>query len=297
MAKKKIGFIGQGWIGKNYADNFESRGYQVVRYSLEAPYRANRDLIALCDIVFIAVPTPTTPDGFDDHIVREAVTLVGPGKIAVIKSTILPGTAESVQAENPGIIVLHSPEFLSEASARYDADNPFENIIGIPVDTERFKEAARAVLAVLPEAPYNLICRAREAELIKYIRNCFLYTKVVFMNLSYDLATDLEADWRTIKEAMAADPMVGRMHLEPLHKTGRGAGGHCFIKDFEAFTRMYGERRADDQLGLAALAALRDKNLELLVSSGKDLDLLSGVYGPVTSHSSRSDFLPSSVKK
>ncbi len=29
----KIGFIGQGWIGKNYADDFEHRGYRVVRYS------------------------------------------------------------------------------------------------------------------------------------------------------------------------------------------------------------------------------------------------------------------------
>ena len=27
----KIGFIGQGWIGKNYADDFDARGYAVVR--------------------------------------------------------------------------------------------------------------------------------------------------------------------------------------------------------------------------------------------------------------------------
>jgi len=33
MEKQKIGFIGQGWIGKNYADNFEERGFTVIRYA------------------------------------------------------------------------------------------------------------------------------------------------------------------------------------------------------------------------------------------------------------------------
>jgi 3-hydroxyisobutyrate dehydrogenase-like beta-hydroxyacid dehydrogenase len=27
--KAKIGFIGQGWIGKNYADDFEERGMEL----------------------------------------------------------------------------------------------------------------------------------------------------------------------------------------------------------------------------------------------------------------------------
>jgi len=277
--KKMIGFIGQGWIGKNYADNFEERGYTVVRYSLEEPYSINGDLIGRCDIVFIAVPTPTTPTGFDDHIVREVIKLVGVGKIAVIKSTILPGTTESIQAENPNIFLLHSPEFLTEATARFDADNPAMNIMGIPEDSAKYREAANAVLEVLPESPYNTICLAKEAELIKYIRNCFLYTKVVFMNLAYDLNKSIGGDWRAIKTSLAADPMVGRMHLEPIHKSGRGAGGHCFIKDFEAFIEMYGEKVSADQLGLEALELLRDKNNELLVKSGKDQDLLFGVYG------------------
>ncbi len=59
-----IGFIGQGFIGKSYADDLERRGKKVVRYSLEEPYIKNKDRIRDCDIVFIAVPTPTTPEGF-----------------------------------------------------------------------------------------------------------------------------------------------------------------------------------------------------------------------------------------
>ena len=76
-----IGFIGQGWIGKHYADDFEKRGYDVVRYALEEPYIKNGDKIKDCDIVFIAVPTPSTLEGFDDSIVRKAIKGVGQGKI------------------------------------------------------------------------------------------------------------------------------------------------------------------------------------------------------------------------
>jgi len=41
----KIGFIGQGFIGKNYADDFENRGYEVVRYAREDKYAGSKDEI------------------------------------------------------------------------------------------------------------------------------------------------------------------------------------------------------------------------------------------------------------
>ena len=106
----KIGFIGQGWIGKNYADNFEERGYDVIRYANEEPYCKNKNKIAKCDIVFIAVPTPTTPDGFSDAILQKVLPLVGKGKIAVIKSTVIPGTTSQLQQKFPDILIVHSPE-------------------------------------------------------------------------------------------------------------------------------------------------------------------------------------------
>ena len=90
-----LGFIGQGFVGKAHADEFERRGFKTVRYALEEPYRDNKDKIKDCDVVFIAVPTPTTEKGFDDSIIRKAIKLVGKGKVAVIKSSILPGTTTS----------------------------------------------------------------------------------------------------------------------------------------------------------------------------------------------------------
>jgi UDPglucose 6-dehydrogenase len=183
-----IGFIGQGFIGKNYADDFENRGFNVIRYSRDPIYSKNKEKIKDCDIVFIAVPTPSTPKGFDDSVVRSVIKLVGKGKVAVIKSTIVPGSTESIQKENPEIFVMHSPEFLTEKTAAYDAKHPDRNIIGVPADKEIFRKKANFVLSVLPKAPYEIICSAKEAELTKYGGNCWFYFKVIYINLLYDLA-------------------------------------------------------------------------------------------------------------
>ena len=285
-----IGFIGQGFIGKNYADDFEQRGYTVVRYAAEPEYKPNKDKIAGCDIVFIAVPTPTTLQGFDFSIIRAVLPLVGKGKIAVIKSTLLPGTTEALQKEFPDIFVFHSPEFLREKSAAHDAAHPSRNIIGIPTSDTENREAAERVLAVLPDAAFKSVMSSREAELVKYGGNNFFFVKVVYINMLYDLAQKLGCDWNAIRDAMTADPRIGSSHMEPVHQSGhvkeerggeRGAGGHCFIKDFAAFSLLY-EKLVKDPAGQRLLEALRDKNNRLLVDSGKDVDLLQGVYGPLS---------------
>lgn len=277
---QKIGFIGQGWIGKNYSDDLEERGYDVTRYSLEPPYDQNKDAIADCDIVFVAVPTPTTANGFDVSIVERVLSLIGKGKTVVIKSTILPGTTEMLSAKFPDLYITHSPEFLVEASAAYDARHPQRNIIGIPVDgstppeiVEQYRTRAQAVLSVLPDAPYSAIMPARSAELVKYAGNCLLYLKVVFMNMLYDTAIALGQDWGPIKDAIRHDRRLGNTHLDPIHKSGRGAGGHCFIKDFAAFEEIY-SKLIGDFSGSNMLTAIQDKNVALLTNSGKDLDLL-----------------------
>lgn len=274
----KIGFIGQGWIGKTYSDDFERRGMPVVRYAKEEPYTGTAAAIKDCDVVFIAVPTPTTPAGFDDSIVRGVLSLVGRGKTAVIKSTLTPGTTEALQRQYHDIYVMHSPEFLSVATAKHDAENPTRNIIGIPVDNLEYRARAEIVMSVLPKANYQVICSAREAEFIKYGRNSLGFVRVVFINLFYDLVAKSGARWDVIREAMSADPDNGGTYMNPTHKSGRGAGGACFIKDFEALARMYRDV-VGDPLGEKIFDSLTEKNIELLVSSHKDLDLLKGVHG------------------
>ena len=76
------------------------------------------------------------------------MNLIGKGKIAVIKSTVLPGTTEQIQKENPNIFVLHSPEFLTEVTASYDASHPARNIVGIPADNKLFRAKAKMVIDI-----------------------------------------------------------------------------------------------------------------------------------------------------
>ncbi len=282
MEKKqlpKVGFIGQGWIGKNYSDDLDNRGFNVVRFAKEEPYIQNGEKIKDCDIVFIAVPTPTTTEGFDDSIVRSVMPYIGKGKTAVIKSTLIPGTTENIQKDFPDIFVLHSPEFLSVKTATEDAKHPVRNIVGIPVDNEEYKTQAELVMSVLPEAEYSKICSSREAELIKYGRNIFGYVRVVLLNLFYDLGQELKVDWNVIEEAMSADEFNGSRYMKVVDQKGRGAGGACFIKDYASFKRMYESVVGDDTLGKEILNALEKKNIELLKSTNKNLDLLKDVYG------------------
>ncbi len=274
----QLGFIGQGWVGKNYADHFEDRGFTVVRYSLDEPYVQNKHLIRQCDVVFIAVPTPTTPLGFDDQHVREAIGLVGEGQVAVIKSTIPPGTTLKLAEEFPGKYVLHAPEFLREAFARNDVDNPERVFVGIPYETHNYREKAKIVEDLHPKAPHSEITSSAEAEFIKYVHNTLGYSLIVFTNLLYDLSAQYGVEWSKVKDAILKNPWYPSKYIEPVHKGGRGAGGACFIKDFAALRHMYERDMPSDAVGIALLRAFEAKNNEMLRTSGKDVQTLKDVY-------------------
>lgn len=275
----KIGCIGQGFVGKNIADNFAERDFDVVRYALEPEYADNKELIVTCDIVFIAVPTPSSPVGFDYSIVEDVLSLVGVGKIAVIKSTVLPGTTASIQEQHPDKIVLFSPEFLCEATAAYDVANPILNIIGYDKKSEGQIAAADAVLALLPPCEHTFLVSTESAELFKYAHNLNGYFRVILSNLLFEVGTSTDANWNEVSQMMDKDVMMSPYYNQPVHKGGRGAGGNCFIKDMAAFRFLYQSQISGDSAGINVLKALEDKNLELLKNSGKDEELIRGVYG------------------
>ncbi len=282
-AKALVGFIGQGFIGKNMADDFEARGYKIVRYDNEG-YKANKDLIKTCDFVFVAVPTPSTPKGFDASILREVLRLVGDGKTAVIKSTIKIGTTEKFQKLYPKKYILHSPEFLTEKNAVRDTKFPPRNIIGY---TKKSKVKAAEVLKLLPKSPHNFLVNSREAELVKYMGNNFLFLKVIFANVVYNLAKRNKVNYDIVADIVGHDSRIGHSHLAVTHqsgpktKMGRGAGGHCFLKDMSAFVEMFREAKLkskEDRIALEFLNQAVKLNNQLLLDTGKDLDLLKGVY-------------------
>jgi len=276
--KNKIGFIGQGWIGSHYADNFKERGYNIVRYDISPKYKKNKNKLKECDIIFVAVPTPTTPEGFDDSILIDAIKNTSKGQIVIIKSTIIIGTTEKIQKLFPDRYIMHSPEFLRERNAKFDVDYPERNIIGY---TKKSKSKAQQVLDVMPPAPIKSIVKSEIAELVKYAGNVFLTMKVLFANIVYDLCQDNKIDYNEVRALWGGDSRIGYSHLN-VNENGRGAGGHCFIKDLSAFTEMYGSINNRENWSITAhelLQSLEEYNIILLKKSKKDLDLLKDIYG------------------
>ncbi len=300
----KIGFIGQGFIGNAYADDFEKRGFDIVRYALEAQDASNKERIQECDIVFIAVNAATVPAGtlrddghqavhYDDSNVRSTPALVRPGAIIVIKSTLPPGMTASIQAQYPDRIILHSPEFLLETTAAKDASAPERNIVGMPLDDEAHRAAAALVTSVLPKAPHEVITSSINAELIKYGNNAYLFLKIVFSNMYFDLVEKFGGDWEIVSQTIGTDPRIGPAHMGLRLKEGihgkedppgvysrRGAGRSCFIKDWAQLSELYAVTFPDDKNTIQALRGFEYKNAELLREYDRYVDLLEGVYGP-----------------
>jgi UDP-glucose 6-dehydrogenase len=148
----------------------------------------------------------------------------------------------------------------------------------VPSKGAKHRDAAEAVHRILPNAPFAHICTSEEAEMIKYAHNVSGYMQILTFNTLYDMAKEMGADWEPIQNAVAADPMISNRYSNPIHKSGRGAGGLCFIKDFAAFSKLYRETVGKKE-GVEFLKAAEKKNIMLLVGTNKDLNLLEGVYG------------------
>ncbi|HXH22842.1 MAG TPA: hypothetical protein VNN10_12520 [Dehalococcoidia bacterium] len=226
---KRIGIIGVGVVGGALRAYLESRGIKPLLYDPGLGLGSAIEVDA-ADLVFACVPTPYQPgSGFDDSIMRGAIAALSGSKTIVIKSTVLPGTTDSIQGDYPQHRILFNPEFLRENSALEDFVRPDRQIVGYARRWDA--ETARAVLRLLPRASFESVMPARSAELIKYATNAFLALKVTFANELFDLACALDADYELVRAGLAADARIGPSHLD-VHDSGyRGYGGKCLPKD------------------------------------------------------------------
>lgn len=310
----KIGFIGQGYVGKPLADFVEEAypKHEVIRYDLE-DNKNNAPLIKQCSIVFIAVPTPTETLNSDLYgsffvdcsALEDSLKLVGKDTIAVIKSTTPPKLLRFLQDKYKKITIMHVPEFLTESTAMLDTRQPDRNLVGVyNAENPNLTAQALRVLEILPAAKFNKIVSYEVASLAKYAGNSFFVVKNVFFNLLYDLAERLGVDWEDLHEAITHDHRIHPVHTNVMHKGGRGAGNHCLIKDFATFKEIILDGFADEHKEkdefeernegikkyyrpikhprlknmLNFMTFAEKVNVGNLVKSRKDLDILAGVY-------------------
>jgi len=193
-------------------------------------------------VIFIAVGTPMSDDGAADlTYVLGAARDIGKSldgyKIIVDKSTCPVGTSEKVQAEirkhtEEDFDVVVNPEFLKEGTAVEDFLRPERVVLGC--DNPRTAEILKALYApfVLSGNPILVMSR-RSAELTKYAANCFLATKISFINEMARLADLLGADISDVRQGIITDSRIGKKFLYP----GIGYGGSCFPKDVMALIK------------------------------------------------------------
>ena len=231
--KLSIGIMGNGVVGSTLLSWFP----EALCYDVDVSRRKNEinELEEKAEYIIIAVPTPfdLKKGEFDPSYVNEAIEQFSSSKVFIIKSTCVPGTTDWLQKKYPQHTFLINPEFLTEKTAQHDFLHPDMQILGY---TEKSKHLAERVLAVLPKAPVSEIVPAKVAEAVKYFRNCFYATKVVFANQFYDFCEKTGIDYDKVKDIVQYDKMIGSNHLDIFHQGGRGAGGKCLAKDLSAFT-------------------------------------------------------------
>ena len=190
------------------------------------------------DVVFLAVGTPTDKDGSADlsYLLGAAKSIASHLKgytLVVNKCTAPVGTIHKIKdilslGVQPGVKfdVASNPEFLKEGVAVQDFMYPDRVVLG--VESER----AAKILHELYEPfvrngnPIHTI-DIKSAELTKYASNCFLATKISFINDIAALCEKVGADINSVRAAMATDQRIGKHFLY----SGLGYGGSCFPKD------------------------------------------------------------------
>ena len=242
----KIGIIGKGFVGGAMYENFKDY-YDVEIYDTDPSKRTLEleDLVKWAQIIFICVPTPMAPDtgSCNSSIVENVVHKIADidkTKVVVIKSTVPPGTTRRLSNET-GMPLVFNPEFLTEAN--YILDFKYQPLIVIGSDDN-------GLYNIIYDLYYDfnhrvgskgqiLSAASNEAEMFKYVANCFLATKVTFLNEIYRLCNTVGIDYNRVADIARLDRRLGHTHWRVPGPDGKmGFGGSCFPKDMNALANF-----------------------------------------------------------
>ena len=288
----RIGLIGVGMVGEPIKRWFTEingyiRGKDFFCYDAD-PKKGYFDDVNKADIIFVAVPTPSNPDGSCNiSIIESVVAGIKNDKIVIIKSTVPPGTVENLQKKYPKKRFIFNPEFLTESQAWEDFISPDRQIVG---HTVKSVSDTIEVLNLLPKKHFirpwttdyaKKSVNATEAEFAKYASNVFGYIKVIYGNILADLChainqkfaiekSNVKVEYDNIRETLGADLRIGSAWLNVEHGSYCGAGGYCFPKDMKAFI-AFADSLTED-------LKLKKKDPEFIVVLQKGIKVLKSVH-------------------
>jgi GDP-mannose 6-dehydrogenase len=222
------------------------------------------------DVSFVCVGTPSLRNGKLDlshiekvaHEIGTALKQKKSGHAFVLRSTVLPGTTESVvlpileraSGRRAGIdfMVGYNPEFMREGSAVSDFLQPPYTILG--AQDPAHLAALRELYKPTPGRVFQTGIAV--AEMVKYLSNAFHAVKVTFANEVGTLCKHLNVDAQAVTEIFTSDTRlnISKAYLSP----GFAFGGSCLPKDVRAL--MYKAKELD--LNLPLLESLLPSNAE-----------------------------------
>jgi UDPglucose 6-dehydrogenase len=271
------------------------------------------------DVIFIAVGTPSSPDGSPDlRYLSEAARGIGQhfdGEFVVVvnKSTVPIGSGNWVgslmresyeqhhgRKANGHFSVASNPEFLREGTALHDSLYADRVVIGSD-DAQSLEILYSLYRPILDQtfAPPSYLPRPEgvgavplistdlaSAELIKYAANAFLALKISYINEISQLAEKVGADIKQVAKGIGLDARIGTRFLQ----AGIGWGGSCFGKDTSALVSTAREYN----LTMPIVEAAREINRrqrdrvvekllgELKILKGRTIGLLGLAFKPNT---------------
>ena len=239
----KIGIIGKGFVGSavlngfSIDENFKS-GIKIYDKNPDLSSHTLAETLNSSDIIFLSIPTPSNIDGSIslkniNNCLQEINEVNEKDNIILLRSTMVPGSTQYFSEKFPKLNFVFNPEFLTEKNANYDFVNQSRIILG--GKKELTSKVAQLYNLRFDNSIPIIETNFETAEMIKYMNNCFLATKVSFMNEMKMLADKSNVDWKVAVNGFALDKRVGGSHLDvPGHDGKLGFGGSCFPKDIQA---------------------------------------------------------------
>jgi len=260
----RIGIIGRGFVGGAIERFYHERSkMSVLSYDIQDEPATGVDLntgysviVKHGDIIYLCVPTPMDKNGrCYTGIVELAVAVLNQYAkqhnklpIVLIKSTMTPGTTEKMQKENPHLILVTNPEFLTERNAYEDMCSAKKHVFGIadPKNNPIQENLQELHEKLWPECEVGFVS-SREAELIKYTINSYLAVKVTFANHIYNLCQALGIDYSAfIRTVIHTDSRIGSSHLQVPGPDGHlGFGLSCIPKDLNGMIELFKDNDVD----------------------------------------------------
>lgn len=235
----RVLIVGHGVVGKNLEKELKALDPDI--YDKYKPEDNRIDLDALeenggmHDIAFICVDTPRTAEKVCDCTEVYNAVQQTKAEAIVIKSTVLPGMTERI-AEETGKNVIFSPEYYGGTQ---HCNNFLFDFTILGGEKESCIKVVQALQKVYDGRHQFRITDSRTAELVKYMENSFLATKVSFCQQFFFIAEGLGVKYEELRELFVLDPRVNPSHTF-VDREKPYWDSHCLNKDVPAIAESTG---------------------------------------------------------